>query len=108
MLTPLMIGGRRTCELTVLMTASAGCAAACALAICSWPPVCVFVETHPIVDCTSAEPGAWPPTEISSPDASGTTRYHCGVLRSTTIRVTAGFCEYKLARTLITSPRLTA
>src|SRR4051794_7706154 len=107
MLTPLMTGGRRTGELTVCRTTGAVGVFVRALAICSCPPDCDLLETHPTVDCASAEPCDCPPIEIKMPDPFGTTRYHCGVLRSTTMRVAAGFREYRPARTSVTSPRLT-
>src|SRR5258708_6847704 len=49
-----------------------------------------FVETHPTVVPGSAGAPAPPPIVTTTPVASGTIRYHCGRLKSTTMRVTGG------------------
>src|SRR5260221_8617583 len=63
-----------------------------------------FVETHPTVVPGSAGAPTPPPIVTTTPVASGTMRYHCGRLKSTTMRVTGGGRGNKTAPTPLTTP----
>src|SRR5215469_16080221 len=63
-------------------------------------------ETQPIAGCLFFALSPSLPNTTANPEAFGTTWYHSGAFRSSTTLVMGGLAEYRLTRTLRTSPRL--